>query len=103
MPEGNLENSQNGNCNGNGNKSRFQRFLGDMFNQSGGVYVGMATILTFVCLVCDSYWDSWKTPEWWTTAPLGVYCVILITFAGSKILNYLTDSKYNSPAGTPPK
>lgn len=82
--------------------NKLRDFLAKIFDLGGGTYVGMATALTFACVILDSWWDRWKTPDWWTTAPLGVYSVILITFAGSKILSYWTDSKYNSPPGQPP-
>jgi len=84
-------------------QGKFNSFLEKTFNHSGGVYVGLATAMTFVCLVADSLTTKWNTPEWWTDAPLGVYCVILITFAGSKILSYFVNSKFNSPLGTPPE
>ncbi len=77
-------------------------FLSRIFDVGGGVYVGIATALTFLSLVLDAVWTRWQTPTWWTDAPMGVYSVILITFAGSKVLSYWTDSKFNSPPGVPP-
>lgn len=87
-------------------KTWLAKLLEKIFVQDGKVYAGMATGLMFLCVIFDSLWESWKTPEWFTAAPWGVYCVILVTFAGtttiSKVYEFWINSKYNSPQGTPP-
>lgn len=87
-------------------KTWLAKLLEKIFVQDGKVYAGMATGLIFLCVILDSVWDKWQTPEWFTAAPWGVYCIILVTFAGtttlSKIYEFWVNSKYNSPQGFPP-
>ncbi len=81
----------------------FQRFMSTVFDQRGGVYVGLATLAVTFMAVAEFIKGGWKAPAWYVTIPLGVYAFILGLFVVRKGSEYFIDSKYNSPPDKPPE
>ena len=80
----------------------FQKILSGIFDQRGGVYVGMATAALVFMAVGEFIRGGWKAPLWYVTVPLGIYAFILGVFVVRKGAEYYMDSRYNSPPDKPP-
>ncbi|MCK9361703.1 hypothetical protein M0Q28_05800 [Patescibacteria group bacterium] len=81
----------------------FQKMMSSLFDQRGGVYVGMATAALIFMAVGEFVQGGWKAPAWYVTVPLGVYAFILGVFVVRKGAEYYMDSRYNSPPEKPPE
>jgi hypothetical protein len=81
----------------------FQKILSGIFDQRGGVYVGMATVVVTFMAVGEFVRNGWKAPAWYVAVPLGVYAFILGVFVVRKGAEYYMDSRYNSPQDKPPE
>ena len=83
-------------------QSWFQKFLSNVFDQRGGVFVGISTVAVTFMAVVEFIKNGWKAPAWYVAIPLGVYAFILGLFVVKKGSEYYVDSRYNSPPETPP-
>lgn len=81
----------------------FQKFIGGIFDQRGGVYVGISTIAVTIMALGEFAKNGWKAPAWYVAVPLGVYAFILGVFVVRKGAEYYIDSRYNSPQDKPPE
>lgn len=84
-------------------QSWFQKILSTIFDQKGGVFVGISTIAVTFMAVGEFIWSGWKAPAWYVAIPLGVYAFILGLFVVRKGSEYFIDSRYNSPSDKPPE
>ena len=81
----------------------FQKFIGGIFDQRGGVYVGISTIAVTIMALGEFAKNGWKAPAWYVAVPLGVYAFILGVCVVRKGPEYYIDSRYNSPQEKPPE
>lgn len=75
----------------------FQKILSGIFDQRGGVYVGMATVAVIIMALGEFVKSGWKAPAWYVSVPFGIYAFILGVFVVRKGAEYYMDSRYNSP------
>lgn len=80
-----------------------REFLTKLFDQRGGVYVGISTIAVTFMAIGEFVAGGWKAPSWYVAIPLGVYAFILGLFVVRKGSEYYIDSRYNSPPDKPPE
>ena len=81
----------------------FQKILSGVFDQRGGIYVGISTVAVTFMAVVEFIKGEWKAPAWYVAVPLGVYAFILGVFVVRKGAEYYMDSRYNSPPDKPPE
>lgn len=70
------------------------------FDQRGGVWVGMATMLTFLLAILQTA-KVCVAPDWWVSST-GLYTIILGFFVLRKGADYFVDSRWNTPPGERP-
>lgn len=78
-------------------------FLSKIFDQRGGVWVGISTFAVVLMALVEFVHSGYKAPPWFVALPLGIYAFILGAFVISKSGTYFVDSKYNSPPDKPPE
>lgn len=71
------------------------------FDQRGGVWVGVSTLVTLVLVLLESC-KVIVAPAWWVS-PTGLYAIILGFFVLTKGGTYFVDSRWNSPEGQRPQ
>lgn len=81
----------------------FQKILSGIFDQRGGVFVGISTVAVTFMAVGEFLKNGFKAPAWYVDIPLGVYAFILGLFVVRKGSEYFMDSRYNSPPEKPPE
>jgi hypothetical protein len=80
-----------------------KELLDKIFNQSGGTYVGAATLVALIMAIVEFFANGYKAPVWFVAIPAGIYAFILVLFVLNKGTTYLMDSKYNSPPDQKPQ
>jgi len=81
----------------------FQKILSEIFDQGGGVYVGIATVSITIMALVEFFMGGFKAPAWYVATPLGVYAFILGLFVVRKASDYFIDSKFNNAPDNPPE
>jgi len=89
-----------------------QKILSGIFDQRGGVYVGISTVTVTLMAIAEFITSGFKpgiagwhpvAPVWYVAVPIGIFAFILGLFVINRGTNYYMDSRFNSPADKPPE